>query len=60
MAAQDRIFRTRHYYVFDTMSLILHGYLGKGIRIQHSGCVEDGVLELWRDSEDNITKYRSS
>ena len=38
----------------------LRGYLGRGMRIKHAKCVEDGVRGIWTDSDNNFAGYKSS
>ena len=35
-------------YAFQVMCFLVHGSLGRGIRIKHADCVEDGVRDVWQ------------
>ena len=45
---------------FKCMCFLIHGSLGKGVRIKHSSCVEDGVREEWPPPGGKITGFMES
>ena len=48
------------YAFFKAVCFLVHGSLGKGARIKHTPCVEDGVREVWPPPGGKVAGFRDA
>merc|ERR1740139_1609354 len=55
---REEVMRACRNYAFKAMCFLVHGSLGRDVRIRHTPCVEEGVCNVWPPPGGKITGFR--